>query len=210
MLLELNRYLKLLQKEANCLERTDINGSVHNSFCAKYSLRIIFASLAGILICLLTEGFSESFVSYASTVLSILVGLFITALIFCLDKFYTPQDLQNADSRTKLWDKQAYNYTKKFTFITGYNIVLCIFTLVLLALSALFKEEMSINIFKLESLLQNITWDSVKLFFLACVMIVQRFFVLYWIFKVIYNTLFIVSSMVQYMTIKIDRKNDSN
>jgi len=206
MSLRLSKYLTLLKDKASTFERTDINGSVDETFRAKYLVKLVFGTISGILVYLLKDGFSSDFVSYASSVLSILVGLFITALIFSFDKFYQSQDnLDTADSISKLWDKQAYNYAKKFAYITSYTIVLSIFTLVLLAVNALFKEATSLNILSLRLDFDNININSLKLFCIALFLIIQRFFVLYWLLKIMYNTLFIVSSMVQYMTTKIDR-----
>lgn len=206
MSLRLSKYLTILKAKASTFERTDINGSVDESFRAKYLLKFVFGITSGILVYLLKDGFSGDFVSYASSVLSILVGLFITALIFSFDKFYQSQNhLDTADSKSKLWDKQAYNYSKKFAYITGYTIVLSIFTLVLLAVSALFKDVTSLNLFSLRFNFNNIDIYSAKVFCIATFLIMQRFFVLYWLLKIMYNTLFIVSSMVQYMTTKIDR-----
>jgi hypothetical protein len=209
MSLKLSKYLKLLRKEASRLERTDINNDVDESLAAKYLIKIIFMIISGILVYWLSTGFSELFISFVSSVLSILVGLFITALIFSFDKFYEPNNIENPDSRIKLWDKQAYNYAKKFAYITSYTIVLSIFTLVLLVISALFQIETQINLAELQFCIDCIkpsNYSAIKLFGLASFVLLQRFLVLYWLLKIMYNTLFIVSSMVQYMTTKIDRK----
>lgn len=209
MSLRLNKYLKILRKEASRFERTDINNKVDESFRAKYSVKITFAIISIGLVLLLKNGFSESFVSYVSSVLSILVGLFITALIFSFDKFYEPSNEENPNSRIKLWETQAHNYAKKFAYITSYTIVLSIFTLVLLAVSALFEKSTQLNVFNLSFCFEcakNIECNAFKLFSIAIFVIIQRFLVLYWLLKIMYNTLFIVSSMVQYMTTKFDRK----
>lgn len=208
MSLKLNKYLRILRKEASRFERTDINNNVDETFRAKYFVKIFFSIVAIILVFLLKNGFGESFVSYVSSVLSILVGLFITALIFSFDKFYEPNNEENPNSRIKLWETQAHNYAKKFAYITSYTIVLSIFTLVLLAVSALFEKATQLNVFKLSLCVECLKNDfnALKLFGIAFFVIVQRFLVLYWLLKIMYNTLFIVSSMVQYMTTKIDRK----
>jgi hypothetical protein len=209
MSLKLNKYLRILRQEASRFERTDINNDVDDSFRAKYTVKILFAFISLTLIFFLHNGFGESFVSYVSSVLSILVGLFITALIFSFDKFYEPSNEENPNSRIKLWETQAHNYAKKFAYITSYTIVLSIFTLVLLAVSALFENETQLNVFEQSFCFDCISYKDlqpVKVFLIGCFVIIQRFLVLYWLLKIMYNTLFIVSSMVQYMTTKIDRK----
>ncbi len=215
MSLRLNKYLKILRSEASRFERTDINNNVDNSFRAKYFVKILFSLISGILVWLIKDGFSESFVSFVSAVLSILVGLFITALIFSFDKFYEPTNEENPNSRIKLWETQAHNYAKKFAYITSYTITLSIFTLVLLVVSALFMKEnnhdswVQLNVFKLSFCFDCLDINNLaplKIFLIATCVLIQRFLVLYWLLKIMYNTLFIVSSMVQYMTTKIDRK----
>lgn len=206
---ELPKYLKILKRQASQFERTNINNVVDTSFLAKYLVKTVFISISLILVFLLKNGFSSSFVSYISSVLSILVGLFITALIFSFDKFYEPGKEENPNSRIKLWETQAYNYAKKFAYITSYTIVLSIFTLVLTSLSALFEKETQLNFFELSFCSECISFGEfgwLKLFANALLVAIQRFFVLYWLLRIMYNTLFIVGSMVQYMTAKIDRK----
>jgi hypothetical protein len=154
---------------------------------------------------LLTEGFSSDFVSYASTALSILIGLFTTAIIFILDK-YQPISNKRPNSRQKLWDTQAYNYTKQFAFITGYNIVLCIYALVLLSFSALFKDFFNINIFQYIVNLKEINIESMRNLLFVTLVVIQRLVVLYWLASIVYNTLYAISSMVKYMVVKIERK----
>lgn len=209
MSLELNKYLKILRKEASRFERTDINNNVDETFRSKYLIKTIFCFISVIIVLLLKNGFSEIFISYVSSVLSILVGLFITALIFSFDKFYEPSTEVSPNSRIKLWETQAYNYAKKFAYITSHTIVLSIFTIVLIAASALFETVMQLNVLSLtfcSESLKDLDINALKLFVIALFVIVQRFFVIYWLLRIMYNTLFIVGSMVQYMTTKINRK----
>ena len=210
MHVKLNKYLIELRNKSNLLERTDINGKVNDSLASKQLVRTFCSMAAASLVWHLDEGFNDTFIGYASTVLSIFIGLFITAIIFSFDKFYEPTDLNVATSKVRLWDTQSYNYSKQFAYITGYNIVLCIFTLALLLLNSLFKDKMSIELHKYAFNFNEIDFVSIRLFFQITLVILTRFFVLYWIFKVMYNTLFVVSSMVKFMDIKIDKKNDSN
>lgn len=206
MSLKLTKYLVELRKEANRLKRTDINNKVDDTFYAKYFKMIIFLIICGISIIILNKGYNKEFLGYISSILSILVGLFITALIFSFDKFYDPIEEENPNSRTKLWDKQDYNYSKKFSYITAYTIVLSIFTLVMLVPNILFESFINLDLNSLTLQTKEISANSIKLFLTAFLIIIQRFIIAYWLLEILYNTLFIVSSMVQYMTTKIDRK----
>jgi hypothetical protein len=204
--LRLSKYLKDLRKEAHRFERTDINNIVSTSFWGRNQRRIICFIPSLILFFFLDEGFNSDFVAYASTALSILIGLFTTTIIFILDK-YQPIDTQNANSKEKLWDKQAFNYTKQFASITGYNIVLCVFVLVLLSFSALFKDLFIINIFQYNLSLKHIDSEAICNFIVVMFVVIQRLLVLYWLASIVYNTLYAISSMITYMIVKIERND---
>lgn len=230
---KLNDFLSDLRRNAKKYENVDINGEEDNAPLDKYGKKIICSLISVITIFFLKSGFSEMFINYAGTILSILIGLFITALIFSFDKFYSlekkkrynvyptkkdtskqytieEEEKESISSTEKLLDIQAYNYTKQFSYITGYNIILCIYVLLLLTINSLFEESMSINIFQNTLILdyKQIRLEDILLFLQSTFVLVQRFFVLYWILNVMYNTIFVVSSIVNFMTIKIDRKND--
>ena len=228
MSLRLSKYIKDLRKEAHRFECTDINNKVSKSFWGQNQRRIICITSSLIIFLFLKEGFNPDFVAYASTAISILIGLFTTTIIFILDK-YKPVNRQDtntllllriintlnrseeeeklppANSREKLWETQAYNYTKQFAFITGYNIVLCVFTLVLLSFSSLFVDTFNINVWSYEFCWDIINYKTIVTALIVLLVIIQRFFVLYWLASIAYNTLYAVSSMVKYMIVKMDR-----
>ena len=205
MSLGLSKYLKDLRNEAHRFERTDINNKVSTSFWSRNQRRILCLIPTIAMLFFLKEGFSTDFVMYASTALSILIGLFTTAIIFIVDK-YRPIENENPNSREKLHNNQAYNYTKQFANITGYNIVLCVFALVALAFSALFEKLFSMNICQYYFYWHDINFvDSAVNVAVVSAVITQRFLVLYWLASIVYNTLYAISSMVKYITVKIDR-----
>lgn len=204
MSLNLIKYTKLLKKKAIEYEQKDINGKTSVSFRERYARKLISSIVALILIVLLKTGFSDTFISYVSTILSIFIGLFITALIFSFDKFYVKKDLTKANAKEKLMDVQSFNFSKQFSYVTGYNIILSIFTLVLLSINTLFPEISSINIFQYELNFSDIKTEYICNFIQISFIYVQRFLVLYWLSSIIYLTIFIISSMVNYMSLKID------
>src|SRR5690606_32938469 len=124
MSLNLIKYTRLLKNKAIEYEQKDINGKTSVSFRERYARKLISFIIALVLLFLLKKGFSDIFISYVSTILSIFIGLFITALIFSFDKFYTKKDLKNANAQEKLRDTQSFNFSKQFSFLTGYNIIL--------------------------------------------------------------------------------------
>jgi len=236
MALRINKYLFDLRSNANRWERIDINGVEDDSFVSKYFKKVVLISISIFFVFILKSGFNSNFVAYSSTVLSILIGLFITAIIFSFDKFYPTDKNENKfyevgikrkdteqperifqvslenisvqNSKEKLSDTQAFNYSKQFAYITGYNIVLCVFAVVALSFSALFEKQMIVNLREYEFNFHQINYSSVLLFLKLSFVALQRYFVVYWMLSVMYNTLFIVSSIVKFMTVKIDRNND--
>jgi uncharacterized protein (DUF3820 family) len=200
-MLRIYDYIKELRKRTLELERKDINNHVAVSFFAKNQRRILCAIPSLLLLWYLKNGFPENFVDYMSNALSILIGLFSTAIIFSFDKFYEKKDLSKASSTEKVIDKQSYNYTKQFVHITGYSIILCVFALVFLSFSSLFSSLTNINIFDYYFDLHGSIWISI----LIPLVLVQRFLILYWLSNIVYNTLFVISSLVKYMTLKMDR-----
>jgi hypothetical protein len=208
MFLNLFRYLFSLRKNAIYFERLDINGHVSTTFLARNSRRIICFTFSIILVLLLKKGFSSIFISYASTILSIFIGLFITAMIFSFDRFYFKIDFNIASAKEKLLNTQAFNYSKQFAFITGYNIVLALFTLMFISFSALFEDFMNKNPFEYHFIFSNFNEVAIFTFFNLLIIFLQRFLVLYWLACILYNTLFLVSSMVKFMTLKLNRTND--
>lgn len=202
MQLKLYRYLLDLRTNAKRFERTDINGKVDNSFFGKNLINLICSLISLVFVYLLKDGFSASFVSFSSKTLAIFIGLFMTAIIFSFNKFYEHSEKEEPNSTEKLWDTQSYNYSKQFAYITSYNIVLCIFVIIALSFNALFEKPLSVNLCEFSFNFQQININSVLLFFELSFVALQRFFVLYWMQKVMYNTLFVVSSMVSFMNEK--------
>jgi hypothetical protein len=198
-------YIKELRKRALEFEQKDINNKKSISFLGKNQRQIICIIPSILLLWFLQNGFSDSFVEYISNALSILIGLFLTAIIFSLDKFYEKKDLKNVSSVEKILDIQAYNYTKQFTYITGYSIILCVFTLVLLSFSSLFASLANIDIRDYCIDFSKISISTIGNGVLVFCVMLQRFFVLYWLSSIVYNTLFVIGSLVKYMTLKMDR-----
>ena len=230
----LNKYLVGLRREAIRFERMDINGKESTNYFRRHFRRIFCFVFAGTVFIFIPSGFSQNFISYASTVLSILVGLFITAIIFSFDKFYSNlikelsdyditikrdgsdtaksfevsvKEMVHPNATQKLWDTQSHNYSKQFAYLTGYNIILSVLAIALLSFSALFPEFMETNIWNY-SYYEGINGKTAGNFLMVTFIVLQRFLVLYWMLGIMYNTLFIVSSMVNFMIAKIDRSND--
>src|SRR3954447_6236702 len=143
------RELVALRNTANDLLLKDnvganVVGKARNRI--RRSLLVVLCIVVGVTV---GDGFSDTFLTFVSTALTILVGLFITALIFSFDKFYK-EPVGELDSEQKIWDTKSYNYSKRFAFITGYTIVLSIFALILLTLNAAYSGLFKVNVMQLQ------------------------------------------------------------
>jgi len=207
MSLKLTKHIATVIKEANKLKKIDANNTPDKSFLSRFLRPFFHVVLTLIALYILEKGFSEKFIDFITSSLSILVGLFITALIFSFDKFYERSQSKNLTSREKLWDTQDFNYSKIYSYVTGYTIIISIFILILIVPNTLELYNMSFNLNKLEFNFKDIDKESVKLFFKAFLLFNQRFLVIYFLLEIVVNTLFVVSSMINHMRAKIERNS---
>lgn len=233
MQLNLYRYLTELRSNAKRFERKDINDYEEKRYFFKNFRRIICIIISVLFVLFLREGFSSDFVSHTSTVLSILIGLFISAIIFSFDKFYKPQhrksqnlritldkkqddynekeyllqleDVSEPKSKETLWNTHSFNFAKQFAYITGYSIILSVFVITFLSFSTMFPSFLNIDIWQYHFDFDVINGESLSVFFNVFITVIYRFIVLYWLIGIIYYTLFIVSSMVNFMTVKMEK-----
>lgn len=227
MSLNLNKYLKELKQNKNYFEEVDINGKREKNVLKKNFRCILITFISIVIVYNLDYGFNKDFISLVSTILSILIGLFTTSIIFVFDKLYIFSDkkreeyeiiiknnneikenlisIDNKSQQTsseKLKEVQTYNYFIQFVYIIGYNIVLCIYVLLLLLLNSLFYEFMKFNIFDYKFCINNLRIDLIINFFIVGIIVLYRFLVLYWTLNIMYNTLYAISSMVNFITKK--------
>jgi hypothetical protein len=207
MSLKLTKHIITVIKEANKLKNIDVNNTTDKSFFTRFLRPFLHIVLTLLALYILEKGFSEKFIEFITSSLSILVGLFITALIFSFDKFYEQSKSENPTSREKLWDVQDFNYSKIYAYVTGYTIIISIFILILIVPNTLELYNMNFNLNELEFSLKNINKESTKLFFKASLLFIQRFLIIYYLLEITINTLFVVSSMINHMRAKIERNN---
>lgn len=200
MLKELNKYLKSLYTKTCEYRRTDIEGKIDNSLKGKYLIRIISFAISSIVLYAIPKGFPDTFIEHISGILSILVGLFITALIFSFDKFYSKKkNLEQYDE--KLNDTLDFNFTKIYTNITSYTIVLSIFCISIVSLYILFSEWFNLDLSNAQ-----ISFNKINLSYTFQVFIVYiiRLLIIYTLINIIYNTIFVVVTMNHYMNKKLE------
>ena len=126
------KYLKIIRDKSRKYERTDINGQ-EIKISKIFFRQAIFALISIVLFFVSINGFSERLLEYCVSALSILIGLFITVLVFVSEKIpnrETSNENTSAIDRTK--KIQLFNYYKRFSFMIGRTTVLSIFCLIII------------------------------------------------------------------------------
>jgi len=82
-------FIQYVYSKARESETLDINNR-RKPFLQRNGRFLIAYPFAVFVLCTLLKGYSNDFLQLSSSILSILIGLFLTALVFALDKFYIP------------------------------------------------------------------------------------------------------------------------
>ena len=184
--------------------------------------------LSFIVLLTLPAGYNNDFLQLGASILAILIGLFLTALVFALDKFYIPPKKKDGDYRLettendqtrsieisveeikyenaleKLWQKQSLYYVQQFNVLVGKNVIFGIWALALICTYVMYYNFFSVSLD--DYAFVEITLPSIFLFLKLLLIIAGRFFICYFLIEMFYNTVRIISSMVNFMSIRIQR-----
>ena len=176
----------------------------------------------------LSGGYNNEFLQLGASILSILIGLFLTALVFALDKFYIPKKRKFGDyklniseneqirnieisidevvfnnAREKEWQKQSFYYVQKFNVLVGKSVIVGIWALVLICINVMYFEFFRVDIADYKFV--PITIPSILIFGKILLIIIVRFLICYYMIEVFYNTIRIISSMVNFMSVRIKK-----
>ena len=191
--------------------------------------RYLFAyPITFFMLCTLSEGFSNEFLQLGASILSIFIGLFLTALVFALDKFYIPTNnnlgdykldvdengmnrnievsidkIEFQNAQDKLWQKQSLYYVQKFNVLVGKSVIIGIWALALICINVMYSSFFSINLANYTT--APITLQSFLIFLKLLSVVVVRFLICYFMIEVFYNTIGIISSMVNFMSVRIKK-----
>lgn len=176
----------------------------------------------------LPTGYNNEFLQLGASILAILIGLFLTALVFALDKFYAPSKKRNGDfkieltesektrnielqideilfenAKEKLWQKKSYFYVQKFNVLVGKSVIVGIWALCLICLNVMYFGFFTTDIWEYSFV--EITISSVLTFLKLLLILSVRFLICYYMIEVFYNTIRIISSMVNYMSVRVQK-----
>lgn len=192
------KYLNTVREKAHYYERVDINGK-ETKPSKLYFRWFLFAFFTILLLFISINGFSERLLEYCVSALSILIGLFITILVFVSEKIPNKKENDGTSSAKKRAnDIQLYNFYKQFSFMIGRTTILCVYCLIVIFF--LIQIGVSYNPFDY-SFISKINADSVCLFFKILINMILRILFIYWMIRIFYNTLFAVSSLTHVINI---------
>lgn len=223
-----NTFIGYIFFKSRELEKLDINNKKKTFI--KRNFRYLFSIVVSfLLVFTITSGYSNDFLQLSASILSILIGLFITALVFALDKFYIPRNnnvgdynveikekeetknieisidkITNENANDKLWQKQSLYYVQKFNVLVGKSVIVGVMALALICINVIFLDFFSIDISDYE-LTHKITSEIVLSFITILVVVIVRFIICYFMIEVFYNTINIISSMVNFMSVRIKK-----
>ncbi len=220
-------FIYFVYSKARESETLDINNRRRPFFRRNGRLLLSFP-LSFIVLITLPAGYNNDFLQLGASILAILIGLFLTALVFALDKFYVPPRKKDGDYRLettendhtrsieisveeviyenaqeKLWQKQSLYYVQKFNVLVGKNVIVGIWALALICTYVMYFHLFSVNL--KDYTFVAITLPSIFLFMKLLLIIAARFFICYFLIEMFYNTVRIISSMVNFMSIRIQR-----
>lgn len=220
-------FICFVYSKARESETLDINNR-RKPFIRRNGRLLLSYPLSFIVLISLPAGYNNDFLQLGASILAILIGLFLTALVFALDKFYIPPRKKDGDYRVettendqtrsieisveeikyenaleKLWQKQSLYYVQQFNVLVGKNVIVGIWALALICTYVMYYNFFSVRLDDYSFV--EITLPSIFLFLKLLLIIAGRFFICYFLIEMFYNTVRIISSMVNFMSIKIQR-----
>ena len=110
------------------------------------------------------------------------------------------------NAREKLWQKQSFYYVQKFNVLVGKSVIVGIWALVMICLYVMFFRFFATNIWDFTFV--TITISSIMTFLKLLLISAVRFLISYYMIEMFYNTIRIISSMVNFMSIRVQRQHD--
>lgn len=178
-----------------------------------YHLFFLLISLSCVI--LLPKGVNVEFIDYIKDIFAIFIGFFVTALTLVYDKLNVSKipsqnviDSMPADERPSSKDivrmKQEHNYTIRFFYSIGFNILYATLTLLLLIPNIFWNEFFSIDIFEYPIIgnFADLNEDSILLGCHVAFLFIYRFLIMFLIANVFFYTVYMITSLLQVLISK--------
>jgi len=94
-------FIHFVYSKARESETLDINNQ-KKSFVRRNGRYLLAYPITVFVLFSLSEGYNNEFLQLGASILAILIGLFLTALVFALDKFYIPPKKKSGDYKLYL------------------------------------------------------------------------------------------------------------
>ena len=192
--------------------KKDINGKTIKHIWVSY---VLFVVIALLLVWGIPRGFSDGFLNYATSILSIFVGFFITVLVFVDDKLKPTKLPTKEEENTKPANErlnqeqiinilQESNYTVRFFYALGLNILFSTIVLFMLLPNILWFDAFSLNISEYTIIddISQLSLNSILMGLYFWCIIIYRVVILYLMLKVFFYTTYATSSLVSVIILK--------
>lgn len=221
-------FLKYLFLKARKYETLDINNKKKESFWFRNMRYLISYPVSLFILLTHPEGYSNDFLQLSATIIAILIGLFLTTLVFAVDKFYVSFRNECSDYKIDIYEDEvnrnidlsvnkvklknsndnifqirSLHFIRNFNILIGKSVVVGIFDLVLICFNILYIDCFDVDIFAYT--LAPITFHSFFVFCQIILVIFCRFFICYWIVEIFYNAIHIIAKLVNYMSVGIKK-----
>lgn len=192
----------------------DVNNNKYSqkSIVAYY---VFFLSISLLCVIFLPKGVNGGFIDYIKDIFAIFIGFFVTALTLIYDKLNISKipsqdiiDKMSADERPTSKDivrmKQEHNYTIRFFYSIGFNILFATLALLLLIPNIFWNEFFSVDIFDYHviGVFADLNKDSILLGCHVVFLFIYRFLVIFLIVNVFFYTIYMITSLLQVLISK--------
>ena len=212
MLREWIDIIQLFFAKSRDVLKKDINGKTIKHIWVSY---VLFVVIALLLVWGIPRGFSDGFLNYATSILSIFIGFFITVLVFADDKLkptkLPTKEEENAkpanerlNQEQKINILQENNYTVRFFYALGLNILFSTIVLFMLLPNILWFDAFSLNLseYTIVDDISQLSLNNILIGLYFWGMIIYRIIILYLMLKIFFYTTYATSSLVSVIILK--------
>ena len=212
MLREWIDIIQLFFAKSRDVLKKDINGKTIKHIWVSY---VLFVVIVLLLVWGIPRGFSDGFLNYATSILSIFVGFFITVLVFVDDKLkptkLPTKEEENAkpanerlNQEQKINILQENNYTVRFFYALGLNILFSTIVLFMLLPNILWFDAFSLNLseYTIVDDISQLSLNNILIGLYFWGMIIYRIIILYLMLKIFFYTTYATSSLVSVIILK--------
>ena len=184
-------YVLYLVREGHKWQYKDLNDHGNKPKLWFSTLQIIALFTSGIFLFKKTDGFSNDTIEYIVSALSILIGLYLSLVIFINDKYKNVNwNILNDTEKIHTW-----SFYSQFNALTSYSILIAVFVICVLFGFLLFGVKVD---------LANYYWaktcnlSSIALFIKLCLVCISRFTVVYFLMDFFIICIYAVISLFHF------------